>query len=99
MPPPDTDIPTTAIAMVREHGDQAPIFAAMEADRLSEEGDLDGAAYWRLVLAAVRRMVGIDAQSAPGDLSGSFRLESMPISPLPRQRGWVPLNEPHTFVK
>lgn len=52
MPALDTDISTAAIALVREHGDRAPIYAAMEADRLSEAGDLDGAAHWRLVLRA-----------------------------------------------
>jgi len=29
----------------------------MEADARLEAGDMDGAAHWRLVLAAVRRMV------------------------------------------
>jgi hypothetical protein len=55
MPPLDTDISSAAIALVREHGDRAPIHAAMEADRLLEATDLGGAAHWRLVLAAVGR--------------------------------------------
>ena len=57
MQPSDTDITDAAIALVREHGDCAPIFAAMEADRLSEEGDLDRAVYWQLVLAVINRLV------------------------------------------
>jgi hypothetical protein len=57
MPPPDTDIPTAVIALVREHGDQAAIHAAMEADKQLEAGDLEGATHSRAVLAAVRRMV------------------------------------------
>jgi hypothetical protein len=61
MPPTDTDIPTAAIALVREHGDRASIFAAMEADARLEAGDINGAAHWRLVLAAIRRMVEPEA--------------------------------------
>lgn len=57
MPPPDTDITSTAIALVREYGDQAAIYAAMEADARLEAGDLDGATHWRAVLRAVRGMV------------------------------------------
>ena len=58
MPPPDTDISRPVAALVREHGDRAPIFAAMEADRPSEPGDLHGDATWRLVLRAISGMTG-----------------------------------------
>ena len=54
---PTLDIPALTRSLIREHGDRAPIFAAMEADRLSEAGDLDGAARWRALLAAARRML------------------------------------------
>lgn len=57
MLPPDTDIPTAAIALVREHGDTATIFAAMEADACLDAGDMDGSAHWRLVIVALRVMV------------------------------------------
>jgi hypothetical protein len=57
MPHADIDISQTAIALVREHGDQAPIHAAMEADARLDAGDMDGAAHWRLVLLALRVMV------------------------------------------
>ena len=53
MPHTDTDIPHTAVALILEHGDTAPIHAAMEADACLEAGDMDGAAKKRLVLRAV----------------------------------------------
>jgi hypothetical protein len=55
--PSDTDIPSAAIALVRKHGDRATIYAAMEADKLLEAGDLDGAAFWRAVVRAIRMAV------------------------------------------
>lgn len=58
---PDTHTLESALSLIREHGDQAPIYAAMEADRLAEAGDLDGAAHWRHVLRAIRRMVEPEA--------------------------------------
>ena len=63
MLPPNTDISHTAIALVREHGDTAPIHAATEADAALEAGDMDGTAVWRAVLRAVWGMVepGISA--------------------------------------
>lgn len=54
------DIHTTALDLIRKHGDSAPIFAAMEADTRLEAGDLDGAAHWRRVLAAIKRTVEPD---------------------------------------
>ena len=51
------DIHTTALDLIRKHGDSAPIFAATEADARLESGNMDGAAHWRLVLRAIRGMV------------------------------------------
>ena len=36
--------------MIRQHGFDAPIFAAMRADALLERGDQAGAATWRLIV-------------------------------------------------
>jgi hypothetical protein len=47
----------TAFDHLEQHGDQAAIHAAMEADARLEAGDLDGAATWRMVLRAVRGMM------------------------------------------
>ncbi len=38
----DVDIYRTAKILVNRHGEDAPIYAAMRADELLEEGDLDG---------------------------------------------------------
>ena len=38
----DVDIYRTAKILVNQHGEDAPIHAAMRADELLEEGDLDG---------------------------------------------------------
>ena len=46
----------TAARLLEQHGDTAPVHAAMEADRLLDAGDLDGAATWRRVLDAVKNL-------------------------------------------
>lgn len=55
MPAP-IDIYRTAAVMIRRHGDDAGVEAAMRADRLLAAGDLDGAAVWRRVLAAIEEL-------------------------------------------
>ena len=39
--------------LVKQHGEDAPIEAAMRADAMLEAGDLDGYAVWKRVLRAV----------------------------------------------
>ncbi len=41
------DIYRSANVLVRQHGAEATIHAAMSADAMLEKGDLDGAAVWR----------------------------------------------------
>ena len=41
---------------MKQHGEDAPIEAAMRADAMLESGDLDGYAVWRRVLRAVEEM-------------------------------------------
>ncbi len=50
---PNLDIFRSANVLVKRHGEDAPIHAAMRADELLEAGDLDGYAAWRRVLRAV----------------------------------------------
>ncbi len=50
----------TAARLLEQHGDTAPIFAAMEADRMLDAGDLDGAATWRRVAKAIQDMLGTE---------------------------------------
>ncbi len=53
---PDLDIYRTANVLVKQHGEDAPIQAAMRADELLEAGDLDGLAVWRQIVAAVNEI-------------------------------------------
>jgi hypothetical protein len=44
---PDLDIYRSANILVQQHGEDAPIHAAMRADELLEAGDLDGYTVWK----------------------------------------------------
>ncbi len=52
----DLDIYRTANELIREHGQDAPIQAAMRADELLEAGDLEGCAVFKRVLRAVEEL-------------------------------------------
>ena len=43
----DLDIYRSANVLIRQHGEDAPIEAAVRADAMLESGDLDGYAVWR----------------------------------------------------
>ena len=43
----DLDIYRSAKLLVKQHGDEAPIHAAMHADAMLDKGDLDGQRVWR----------------------------------------------------
>ena len=49
----DLDIYRSAQVFVKQHGQDAPIHAAMRADELLEAGDLEGCAVWKRILRAV----------------------------------------------
>ena len=49
---PDLDIYRTANLLVKHHGQDAHIHAAMSADALLDKGDLDGYAVWKRVVKA-----------------------------------------------
>ena len=52
----DLDIYRSANELIKQHGDDAPIHAAMRADELLEAGDLDGQAVWKLILKAIEKL-------------------------------------------
>ena len=54
---PDLDIYRSAQVLVKRHGQDAPIHAAMRADELLEAGDLDGYAVFRRVVKAVEELL------------------------------------------
>ncbi len=62
---PDLDIYRSAQVLVRQHGQHAPIKAAMGADAMFEAGDLDGYAVWKRILRAVEELQG--AAPKPGE--------------------------------
>ena len=49
----DIDIYRAAKLVVDQHGDEAPIHAAMRADELFEAGDMEGCATWKRILGAI----------------------------------------------
>ncbi len=55
---PDLDIYRSANILVKQHGEDAPIQAAMRADAMLEKGDLEGCAVWKRVLRAVEELQG-----------------------------------------
>ena len=59
----EIDVYRTANLLVKQHGTEAPIEAAMRADALLEKSDLDGQRVWLRILAAVNEL--LDTQ--PGD--------------------------------
>ncbi len=61
---PDLDIYRSAHLLVKQHGEDAPIEAAMRADAMLEAGDLDGYAVWRRILRAVEELQS--AEPGPG---------------------------------
>ncbi len=53
---PDLDIYRVANLLVKRHGQDAPIEAAMHADAMLDKGDLDGYAVWKRILRAVEEL-------------------------------------------
>ncbi len=60
---PDLDIFRNAQALIKQHGEDAPVHAAMRADAMLEAGDLAGAATWRRILRAVEEIQRTDRAS------------------------------------
>ena len=61
--PSELDIYRSAKLLINQHGEDAPIFAAMQADKCLEGGDLDGKAVWMGVIRAIK---GLLDQKPPG---------------------------------
>ncbi len=53
----DLGIFRSANVLVKRHGQDAPIHAAMRADAMLEKGDLDGCAVWKRILRAVEALL------------------------------------------
>ncbi len=53
---PDLDIYRSANVLVKRHGPDAPIHAAMRADAMLDKGDMDGYDVWKRILRAVEEL-------------------------------------------
>ena len=62
----DLDIVRTAKLLVDQHGEDAPIHAAMRADELMAKGDLDGQAIWKLILKAIDELLANERPKGAG---------------------------------
>ena len=54
---PDLDIYRAANLLVKHHGEDAPIHAAMRADAMLDKGDLGGYAVWKRIVKAVEELL------------------------------------------
>ncbi len=54
---PDLDIYRVANLLVKRHGQDASIEAAMRADAMLDKGDLDGYAVWKRIVKAVEELL------------------------------------------
>ena len=54
--PDEIDIYRSAKLLIDQHGADAPIFAAQQADACLEAGDLDGKAVWMRVIEAIEEL-------------------------------------------
>lgn len=54
----ELDIYRSAKAMIEQHGHAAALEAAMRADKLLAEGDLDGQRLWLRILKAIDELQG-----------------------------------------
>ena len=60
---PDLDIFRSAQVLVKQHGQDAPIHAAMRADAMLEKGDLEGQVVWKRIVRAVEEIQRTDRPS------------------------------------
>jgi hypothetical protein len=51
------DIYTSANELIKQHGENAPIHAAMRHDELLEAGDMDGASTWKRIIRAIDELL------------------------------------------
>ena len=62
--PDEIDIYRSAKLLIDQHGEDAPVFAAQQADRCLEAGDLDGKAVWMGVIRAIKQLLDQQSPSA-----------------------------------
>ena len=58
---PDLDIYRSAQVLVKQHGPDAPVHAAMRADAMLDKGDLGGYGVWKRILRAAEESLSMVA--------------------------------------
>ncbi len=53
----DLDIYRSANELIEQHGEDAPIEAAMRADELATDGDMEGRAVWLRIVKAIEELL------------------------------------------
>ena len=53
----DLDIYRSANELIEQHGEDAPIHAAMRADELMDAGDMEGEAVWLRIVKAIEELL------------------------------------------
>jgi hypothetical protein len=53
----DLEIYSVAHLLIKRHGDEAPVEAAMHADELMEAGDMEGEAVWLRIIKAIEELL------------------------------------------
>ncbi|MCH9051259.1 MAG: hypothetical protein IIA72_09255 [Proteobacteria bacterium] len=59
--PDEIDVYRSAKLLIDQHGEDASIFAAQQADACLAAGDLDGKAVWMGVIRAIEQLTNTDA--------------------------------------
>jgi hypothetical protein len=60
----ERDVWYVAKLLIDQHGDEAPVHAAMRAEAMLDAGDLDGQAVWKAILKAVIELVNKEPDRA-----------------------------------
>ena len=66
--PDEIDIYRSANLLIKQHGDDAAIFAAMQADACLEKGKLDGKVVWLAVIRAIEELQDTQVPDDPGEV-------------------------------
>ena len=66
--PDEIDIYRSANLLIKQHGDDAAIFAAMQADACLEKGELDGKVVWLAGIRAIAELQDTQVPDDPGEV-------------------------------
>ena len=64
----EIDIYRSANLLIKQHGDDAAIIAAMQADSCLEKGDLEGKRTWLKVIEAIKELQDTTPPSSGADI-------------------------------